>query len=101
MTAHLHLMSTSVKSDHSSLKNAIEKSLFNRKAGIKSIFKAKKLQIFTILINYMMKPSRMKIIKLKELKTYRFKNLKDEEWPIITFNHISKGGYYVFFRVIT
>ena len=95
-------MSTSVKSDHSSLKNAIEKSLFNRKAGIKSIsLKGHKLQnIHDInqLYDEAIKDEKNYQIEGKLLKLTDLKNLKDEEWPIITFNHISKGGHYVFFR---
>ena len=77
--AHLHLMSTSVKSDHRSLKNAIEKSLFNRKAGIKSIsLKGHKLQnIYDInqLYDEAIKDEKNYQIEGK-LKAYRFKKSK-------------------------
>tara|TARA_B100000989_G_C19527612_1_gene467774 strand:+ start:2441 stop:3340 length:900 start_codon:yes stop_codon:yes gene_type:complete len=100
--AHLHLMSISVNSDNNSLKTAIERSLFNRKAGIKSIsLKGHKLQnIHDInqLYDEAIKDEKNYQIEGKLLKLRDIKNLKNEDWPIITYNHISKGGHYVFFR---
>ena len=100
--AHLHLMSISNKSNDESLKVAIDKSLFNRKAGISSIsLNGHKLQNIHDInqlyeeaikdnINYKIEG---KLLKLKEIQ-----NLQYEKWPMITFNHISKGGHYVFFN---
>jgi len=100
--AHLHLMSVNNKTDNNSINIAIEKSLFNRKAGVKSIiFKGHKLenihdinQLYEEAItdkkNYQIKGE---LLKLKDIQ-----NLHHESWPTITFKHISKGGHYVFFR---
>lgn len=102
--AHLHLMSINKKSNVTSLKNAINKSLFNRKAGIKSIiYKNHKLQnIHDInqLYNEAIQDKKNFKIEGKLMNLEEIQNLKFEEWPMITFNHISRGGHYVFFKSI-
>ncbi len=100
--AHLHMMSVDKRSNNDTLKISINKSLFMRKAGIKSItFNGHKLQnIHDInqLYDEALKDNRTYNIDGKLLKINDIQNLDHNSWPKITFDHISKGGHYVYFK---
>ena len=100
--AHLHMMSINKRSNNDTLKISINKSLFMRKAGIKSItFNRHKLQnIHDInqLYDEALKDNKTYHIEGKLLKINDIKNLDHNSWPKITFDHISKGGHYVYFK---
>lgn len=101
--AHLHLMSINNKSSEDTLKKSIERVLFNRKAGIKSIkFQKYKLENIHDINQFMEEKEYKEGIDFKvegKLLTLKdIKNLKVEEWPLVTLSHIKKGGHYVFFK---
>ncbi len=100
--AHLHLMSINNKSDNNTIKIAIEKSLFNRKAGIKSItldgHKLQNIHDINQLYHEATKDNKNYQIEGELLKLNGIQNLHHKEWPMITFKHISKGGHYVLFK---
>ena len=101
--AHLHLMSIPRNSTKRQIKNAINQVLYNRKAGVKYIkynnYKLENIhdinQIYESL-KYKKKSEKIEIIgKIMEIEDIQ--NLSTKNWPLITLNHISKGGHYVFF----
>ena len=102
--AHIHIMSIPNKTNTRVLSDAIDNVLYNRKAGIDYIeFNNYKLQnihdINHIYEEVVSKGNNhnVKIIgKLYKIKDIQ--NLSVKEWPIITLNHINKGGHYVYFR---
>jgi len=101
--AHLHLMSVPENVNNEDFKDSINKVLYNRKAGIKYIeYNNYKLENFhdinQIYENYKNKENNkdIKIIgKIMNLKDIQ--NLSPEKWPLVTLDHINKGGHYVFF----
>ncbi len=99
--AHLHIMAVSKETNKQSLKSAINKTIYTRKAGIKYV-KFKKYKMNNIHdINQLMEEYKntknIKIVgKLHTIKN--LKNLSEFKWPINTINHIKKGGHYVFFK---
>lgn len=100
--AHLHLMSISEEATKKNIKDSINEVLYNRKAGIKYIeynnYKLENLhdinQIFESQKNE--KNNEIKIVgKMQNLNDIQ--NLAVKDWPLNTFDHINKGGHYVFF----
>ena len=85
------------------LKEAINKVLYNRKAGIKYIeynnYKLENLHDINQIYESMKKEIKEDKIKVvgKILKLGDIQNLSVKEWPLITIDHINKGGHYVFF----
>ncbi len=103
--AHIHIMSIPKNSNEDTLIKSINSVLFNRKAGIKYIeYKNYKLQnihdinqIYEDLSLNKEKNNDFKIVgKLLEIKDIQ--NLPVNEWPFATFDHINKGGHYVYFK---
>ena len=100
--AHIHIMSINNNSTEQTLKTSINQTLFNRKAGIRSIkFKNYKLENLHD-INQLYQEAKSnreeyeiegKLLEIKDIRNLEYKN-----WPKITFNHISKGGHYVYFE---
>jgi len=73
--------------------------LYNRKAGIKYIeyknYKLENLHDINQIYENRKTIDKIKIVgdimKIKDIQ-----NLPVKEWPIVTLNHITKGGHYVF-----
>ncbi len=101
--AHLHLMSVPKISKKIHFKKAIEKVLYNRKAGIKYIvynnYKMENLHDINQIYENLKKNKKNDEIKIigKLLKLKDIQNLPVLEWPLITIKHINRGGHYVFF----
>ncbi len=103
--AHLHIMSVPRNTDEKSISDAIDITLYNRKAGIDYIeYNNYKLQnihdinhIYEDLISKKEKDEQFKIIG-KLLKKKDIQNLQVKKWPYITLDHIKKGGHYVYFK---
>ena len=98
--AHLHLMSIDNESSEKSLTQAIDQILYKRKAGIKHIkFGNHKLENIHDINQFMDDNDNLdyevvgKLFKIEDIK-----NLNYENWPLITLNHINKGGHYVYFK---
>jgi diadenosine tetraphosphate (Ap4A) HIT family hydrolase len=103
--AHIHIMSVPKKTNKKNIEDAINLTLYNRKAGIEYIeYNNYKLQnmhdishIYDDLVSKKEKSKEFKIVgKLFKIKD--IKNLKVSNWPTITLNHIKKGGHYVYFK---
>ncbi len=102
--AHIHIMSIPNKTNTSALSDAIDNVLYNRKAGIDYIeFNNYKLQnihdinhIYEEVVSKGNKQNVKIIGKLYKIKDIQ--NLSVKEWPLITLNHINKGGHYVYFK---
>ena len=103
--AHIHIMSVPKKTNKKDIEDAINLTLYNRKAGIEYIeYNNYKLQnmhdinhIYEDLVSKKEKSKEFKIVgKLFKIKD--IKNLKVNNWPTITLNHIKKGGHYVYFK---
>ncbi len=102
--AHLHIMSVPKNTSNETIKNSINTVLYNRKAGIEYIeYNNYKLQnvhdinhIYEDLISKKEKEKEFKIVgdiyKIKDIQ-----NLPVIQWPLVTLNHIQKGGHYVYF----
>ena len=103
--AHIHIMSVSKETDKNSVSEAIDLTLYNRKVGIEYIeYKNYKLQnlhdinhIYEDVISKKKESEEFKIVG-KILKTSDIKDLPVDKWPLITLNHIQKGGHYVYFK---
>jgi len=103
--AHIHIMSVSKETDKDSVSEAIDLTLYNRKVGIEYIeYKNYKLQnlhdinhIYEDVISKKKESEEFKIVG-KILKTSDIKDLPVDKWPLITLNHIQKGGHYVYFK---
>tara|TARA_B100001057_G_scaffold495577_1_gene594955 strand:- start:33109 stop:34023 length:915 start_codon:yes stop_codon:yes gene_type:complete len=101
--AHLHIMSIHKSSSEKSLKDAINKTLFDRKAGVKHIeFNGYKLENIHDITHFMEVSRNKKNTDFKVigniLKFDDIKNLEEQKWPKNTLPHVNKGGHYVFFR---
>ena len=101
--AHLHIMSLNQKSSEINLKESINKVLHQRKAGIEYIkFGKYKLENLHDINQFMSQTEDINEaeyeIKGKLFKLDDIKNLDIDKWPLITSNHINKGGHYVYFR---
>ena len=101
--AHLHIMSIANGSSASNLIDAVNETLYERKTGIKYIkYKNYKLenlhdinQLFENKENF--KNDDFEIVgEILDIK--KIKDLSEQEWPQITFDHINKGGHYVYFK---
>ena len=103
--AHIHIMSISKDVGENIITKSINKVLFNRKAGIEYInynnYKLENIhdinQIFDSLNKEDYKNSKNieiigKIFSIKDIQ-----NLSFNKWPLITHNHILRGGHYVYF----
>ena len=103
--AHIHIMSISKETNEKSISDAIDFTLYNRKAGIKYIeYKDYKLQnlhdinhIYEDLILNNKKDEQFKIVG-NLLKKEDIQNLPTEKWPTIALDHLNKGGHYVYFK---
>ena len=103
--AHIHIMSVPKNTDKKSIKDAINLTLYNRKVGIEYIeYNNYKLRnthdinhIYEDLEKNKKKNKEFKVVgnlfKIKDIK-----NLKVENWPLVTLNHIKKNGHYVYFN---
>ena len=103
--AHIHIMSIPKKTNKKNIENAINQTLYNRKAGIEYIeYNNYKLQnihdinhIYEDLVSKKDNDNEFKIVgnlfKIKDIQ-----NLKVKNWPLITLDHIQKGGHYVYFN---
>ena len=103
--AHIHIMSIPKNTKQKNLIDSIESVLYNRKAGIEYIeYNNYKLQnihdinhIYEDIISKKNHNEEFKIVgKLFEIKDIQ--NLSVNNWPLITFDHINKGGHYVYFK---
>ncbi len=103
--AHIHIMSIPKNTDQKTLTDSINSVLYKRKVGIEYIeYKNYKLQnihdinqIYDDLASKDVSNKDFKIIgKLLDIKDIQ--NLPVMEWPFVTFNHINKGGHYVYFK---
>ena len=102
--AHLHLMSVPENTNNDDFKDSINKVLYNRKAGIRYIeYNNYKLENFhdinQIYEDYQKNKKNFKDTKIvgKILNLKDIQNLSPEKWPLVTLDHINKGGHYVFF----
>ena len=103
--AHIHIMSIPKETNEKSMSEAIDLTLYNRKAGIEYIeYNNYKLQnlhdinhIYEDLILKEAKNNEFKIVG-KLLKINDIQNLPVQKWPLITLDHIKKGGHYVYFK---
>jgi len=103
--AHIHIMSVPKETNEKSLSDAIDLTLYNRKAGIEYIeYNNYKLQnlhdinhIYEDLISNKEKNNELKIVG-KLFKINDIQNLPVQKWPSITLDHIKKGGHYVYFK---
>jgi diadenosine tetraphosphate (Ap4A) HIT family hydrolase len=103
--AHIHIMSIPNETTEKTMLEAIDLTLYNRKAGIEYIeYKNYKLQnlhdinhIYEDLISQKENNDEFKIAgKLFKLKDIQ--NLSVKLWPSVTIDHINKGGHYVYFK---
>ena len=103
--AHIHIMSVPKETNKKSLSDAIDLTLYNRKAGIEYIeYNNYKLQnlhdinhIYEEIVSNKEKSDEFKIVgKLMNIKDIQ--NLSVPKWPTITLSHIKKGGHYVYFK---
>ena len=98
--AHLHLMSVSKNCNQKNIKDAINQVLYNRKAGVKYIeynnYKLENLHDINQIYEDHKNTDKIKIVG-DIMKINDIQNLPVKEWPMVTLNHIAKGGHYVFF----
>ena len=81
----------------------IDKTLFDRKAGIKHIeFNGYKLENIHDINHFMEDSKNKKNVDFKVigniLKFEDIRDLEEQKWPKNTLPHVNKGGHYVFFR---
>ena len=103
--AHIHIMSVPKTSNEKSFTDSIDAVLYNRKAGIEYIeYNNYKLQnihdinhIYEDVVINKDKKEEFKVVG-NILKIDDLKNLSANQWPLITLNHIKKGGHYVYFK---
>ena len=98
--AHLHLMSVPENVSSEDFKDSINKVLYNRKAGIKYIeYNNYKLENFHDINQIYEDGKNNKDIKIvgEIFNLKDIQNLSPEKWPLVTLDHINKGGHYVFF----
>ena len=103
--AHIHVMSIPKNSTEKTIKDSIDLTLYSRKAGINYIeynnYKLENIHdINQIFEDIKKEKNKLKDIKIsgKILKIKDIKNLSPNKWPLITLNHINKGGHYVYFK---
>lgn len=100
--AHLHLMSVPNNTNSNQFKKAIDKVLYNRKAGIKYIeynnYKLENIHDINQIYESEKKKKNPNIKIVGEILNLKdIQNLSTNEWPFVTLDHIKKGGHYVFF----
>tara|TARA_B100000787_G_scaffold65831_1_gene48278 strand:+ start:5782 stop:6696 length:915 start_codon:yes stop_codon:yes gene_type:complete len=103
--AHIHIMSVPKKTNKKNIQDAINQTLYNRKAGIEYIeynnYKLKNIHdissIYEDLVTKNEKNKEFKIVG-KIFKINDIKNLAVKNWPSVTSDHIKKGGHYVYFK---
>ena len=99
--AHLHLMTVNKKINDKTFVSSINKILQKRKAGIKHIeyngYKLENIHDINQIMNSDEKYS-YKIIG-KQLTYDNIKNdLDHKKWPTAPYDHVKKGGHYVYFN---
>jgi hypothetical protein len=102
--AHLHIMSMSPKTSEKSLIKAINETLYARKAGIKHIlynnYKLENIHDINHIYESLEQEgssSEITVVgKIYDLND--IKNLDEKKWPLVTLDHIKKGGHYVYFK---
>jgi hypothetical protein len=101
--AHLHIMSIANGSSTSNLIEAVNETLYERKTGIEYIkyknYKLENLHDINQLFENkeIFKKDDFEIVgEILDIK--KIKDLSVKEWPQITFDHINKGGHYVYFK---
>ena len=98
--AHLHIMPVDKSSTDNEVVEAVNRVLSNRKAGIN--FVEFNNHTFENIhdINQIMETSDKSKYKIngKLLKFKDLQNLNSNEWPLSAFDHVKKGGHYVFFK---
>jgi hypothetical protein len=104
--AHLHIMSIANGSSTSNLIEAVNETLYERKTGIEYIkyknYKLENLHDINQLFENkeIFKKDDFEIVgEILDIK--KIKDLSVKEWPQITFDHINKGGHYVYFKTDT
>lgn len=98
--AHLHIMPVDKSCTDNEIVQAVNRVLSNRKAGINFVeFKNHKFENIHDIIQ-IIKTGDKKEYKVdgKLLKFGDLQNLDTTEWPLSAFNHVKKGGHYVFFK---
>ena len=103
--AHIHIMSVPKETNEKCISEAIDLTLYNRKVGIEYIeYNNYKLQnlhdinhIYEELKSKKEKNDDFKIVG-KLLTKKDIQNLPINMWPMITLDHIKKGGHYVYFK---
>ena len=101
--AHLHIMPVDKSSTDNEIVEAVNRVLSNRKTGINFIeFNNHKFENIHD-INQIMESSDKNEYKVngKLLKFKDLQNLNSNEWPLSAFDHVKKGGHYVFFKSVT
>ena len=102
--AHIHLMSVPKNTSKNIFLKAINAVLYERKAGINFVmfdnYKLENIHDINQIFEHAKKDKDSKKIKIdgKLLELKDIKNLPSKEWPLITLNHINKGGHYVYFE---
>ena len=103
--AHIHIMSVPKKTNKKTITNAINKTLYNRKTGIKYIeYKKYKLEnqhdISHIYENLIINRKKDKDFKImgKLFKIKDIKNLSIKKWPLLVSEHVKRGRHYVYFK---
>lgn len=103
--AHIHIMSIPNETKKNHIETAINSTLYSRKAGIEYIeynnYKLQNIhdinQIYEDLVSNEEKNNEFKVVG-QILKIADIQNLEVTKWPLITLNHIQKGGHYVYFK---
>tara|TARA_Y100000385_G_C12706316_1_gene472689 strand:- start:79 stop:636 length:558 start_codon:yes stop_codon:yes gene_type:complete len=97
-------MSMSAKTNQKSLIEAINKTLYARKAGIKHIlynnYKLENIHDINHIYESLEKEGSSSEITVVG-KIYDLSDIKDldeKKWPLVTLDHIMKGGHYVYFK---
>ena len=101
--AHLHIMSIVNGSSASNLIDAVNETLYERKTGIKYIkYKNYKLENLHDINQLFENKENLKNDDFEIvggiLDIRKIKDLSEKEWPQITYDHINKGGHYVYFK---
>tara|TARA_Y100001970_G_scaffold292038_1_gene431645 strand:- start:1835 stop:2752 length:918 start_codon:yes stop_codon:yes gene_type:complete len=102
--AHIHIMSVPKNTSKSVFVKAINSVLYERKAGINFVmfenYKLENPHDINEIFEHAKKDINSKKIKIdgKLLELNDIKNLPLDGWPLITLEHINKGGHYVYFE---
>ena len=97
--AHLHLMPIDESSNDMDIINAINRVLYNRKAGINYIdfnnHKFENIHDINQIITSCDKSNY--IINGKLLNFVDLQNLDFQNWPFSALDHVKRGGHYIYF----